>query len=219
MPPVEEWDTFPFDGEMRPRDLLPPVETEKPRFGEGGVDCRRCQASDDEYIWTSERWRVQALASRPASRSWSSSSRASTSPTSATSPTSSLAELGVMLGSGRARGPLGRRDRPRPRLQVGRRRRAPALVVHGPPRADAAADRQLRGDLGRHSAARARGHLAREPRRRRRRAGLGAAESRRQRVERGWEVHGCVRARRRAPSDVHRTGRAPSRAELERADV
>ena len=61
MPPVEEWETFPFDGEMRPRALLPPVETEKPRFGEGGVDCRRCQASDDEYIWTSERWRLLAL--------------------------------------------------------------------------------------------------------------------------------------------------------------
>jgi len=25
MPPVEAWDTFPFDGDMRPRALLPPV--------------------------------------------------------------------------------------------------------------------------------------------------------------------------------------------------
>jgi diadenosine tetraphosphate (Ap4A) HIT family hydrolase len=58
MPPVEEWDTFPFDGEMRPRALLPPVEREDPRFGEGGVDCRRCTLTDDEYIWTSERWRL-----------------------------------------------------------------------------------------------------------------------------------------------------------------
>jgi diadenosine tetraphosphate (Ap4A) HIT family hydrolase len=61
MPPVEEWETFPFDGEMTPRALLPPVEKEQPRFGEGGVDCRRCQASDDDYIWTSERWRLHAL--------------------------------------------------------------------------------------------------------------------------------------------------------------
>ena len=61
MPPVEEWDTFPFDGEMTPRALLPPVEQEKPRQGEGGIDCRRCTASDDEYIWTSERWRLLAL--------------------------------------------------------------------------------------------------------------------------------------------------------------
>ena len=61
MPPVEEWETFPFDGEMRPRALLPPVEKEQPRFGEGGVDCRRCEAPDDDYIWTSERWRLLPL--------------------------------------------------------------------------------------------------------------------------------------------------------------
>ncbi len=40
MPPVEEWETFPFDGEMRPRALQPPVEREEPRHGAGGVDCR-----------------------------------------------------------------------------------------------------------------------------------------------------------------------------------
>jgi len=61
MPPVEEWETFPFDGEMTPRALLPPVEREAPRHGEGGVDCRRCQASDDGYIWTNERWRLNSL--------------------------------------------------------------------------------------------------------------------------------------------------------------
>jgi len=58
MPPVEEWETFPFDGEMRPRELQPPEEKERPRFGEGGVDCRRCAASDDDYIWTNENWRL-----------------------------------------------------------------------------------------------------------------------------------------------------------------
>jgi len=61
MPPVEEWDTFPFDGEMRPRALSPPVEKEKRRFGEGGVDCRRCAATDDEYIWTDEYWRLHGF--------------------------------------------------------------------------------------------------------------------------------------------------------------
>jgi diadenosine tetraphosphate (Ap4A) HIT family hydrolase len=61
MPPVEDWETFPFDGEMTPRTLVPPVEQEKPRQGEGGIDCRRCAASDDEYIWTSERWRLFPL--------------------------------------------------------------------------------------------------------------------------------------------------------------
>jgi diadenosine tetraphosphate (Ap4A) HIT family hydrolase len=58
MPPLDEWDTFPFDGEMRPRALQPPVEREQPRQGEGGVDCRRCAAADDQYLWTNERWRL-----------------------------------------------------------------------------------------------------------------------------------------------------------------
>jgi diadenosine tetraphosphate (Ap4A) HIT family hydrolase len=58
MPPVEEWDTFPFDGEMRPRPLRPPEEVERPRHGEGGVDCGRCAARDDEYLWTNEHWRL-----------------------------------------------------------------------------------------------------------------------------------------------------------------
>ena len=47
MPPVEEWDTFPFDGEMTP-PLLPPVE-QRSRSGSGPIDCRRYR-SDDEYI-------------------------------------------------------------------------------------------------------------------------------------------------------------------------
>jgi diadenosine tetraphosphate (Ap4A) HIT family hydrolase len=61
MPPVEEWETFPFDGEMRPRRLEPPADVDPPRFGVGGVNCSRCAAGDDEYLWTNERWRVFAL--------------------------------------------------------------------------------------------------------------------------------------------------------------
>ena len=61
MPPVEEWDTFPFEGELRPRPLQPPTAREQPRHGEGGTDCRRCAAPDAEYLWTSERWRLTAL--------------------------------------------------------------------------------------------------------------------------------------------------------------
>ena len=61
MPPVDEWETWPFAGELRPRPLAPPVAEDTPRQGAGGVDCRRCEASDDEYLWTSERWRVLGL--------------------------------------------------------------------------------------------------------------------------------------------------------------
>jgi len=57
-PPVDEWETWPFDGEVRPRALAPPEERERPRFGEGGVDCRRCETGDEAYLWTSERWRL-----------------------------------------------------------------------------------------------------------------------------------------------------------------
>jgi diadenosine tetraphosphate (Ap4A) HIT family hydrolase len=56
MPPVEEWDTFPFEGDMRPRPLLPPVAAERPRLGVGGVDCFRCEMTDDDCVWTNERW-------------------------------------------------------------------------------------------------------------------------------------------------------------------
>jgi diadenosine tetraphosphate (Ap4A) HIT family hydrolase len=61
MPPVEEWETFPFDGEMRPRPLAPPAEVDTPRRGEGGVDCDRCGGPDGDFFWTSERWRLRAI--------------------------------------------------------------------------------------------------------------------------------------------------------------
>ena len=60
-PPVEEWDTWPFEGPVRPRELQPPEQQERPRHGEGGVDCSRCAAADDEYLWTNERWRLWAF--------------------------------------------------------------------------------------------------------------------------------------------------------------
>src|ERR671934_23366 len=58
MPPVQKWDSFPFDGEMRPRPLRPPVEREAPREGEGAVDCNACTWPDERYIWTNETWRL-----------------------------------------------------------------------------------------------------------------------------------------------------------------
>jgi diadenosine tetraphosphate (Ap4A) HIT family hydrolase len=61
MPPVETWETFPFDGTLQPRALQPPVKREEPRRGAGGVDCWNCAASDDEFVWVSERWRLLPL--------------------------------------------------------------------------------------------------------------------------------------------------------------
>jgi diadenosine tetraphosphate (Ap4A) HIT family hydrolase len=59
-PPVEDWETWPFDGAVLARTLRPPEERERPRHGEGGIDCFRCQAPDDDYLWTDERWRLWA---------------------------------------------------------------------------------------------------------------------------------------------------------------
>jgi hypothetical protein len=64
LPPLGDWETFPFDGEMRPRALRPPTEEDPAREGAGGVDCHGCTAADDEYLWTNERWRLIAP-SRP----------------------------------------------------------------------------------------------------------------------------------------------------------
>jgi diadenosine tetraphosphate (Ap4A) HIT family hydrolase len=61
MPPVEEWETFPFDGEIRPRGLRPPAEDEKSRHGEGGVDCHACSKVADDLIWADEHWQLTAI--------------------------------------------------------------------------------------------------------------------------------------------------------------
>jgi diadenosine tetraphosphate (Ap4A) HIT family hydrolase len=61
MPPVETWETFPFDGDLRSRALLPPVAREPSRHGEGGIDCRSCNAPDSDFAWTTERWRLRGL--------------------------------------------------------------------------------------------------------------------------------------------------------------
>src|SRR5688572_26629349 len=60
MPPVEDWETFPFEGDMRPRALLPPA-AEQPRKGVGGVDCTRCAMTDADCVWTDEHWLLHPL--------------------------------------------------------------------------------------------------------------------------------------------------------------
>jgi hypothetical protein len=61
MPAVDEWATFPFDGEIRLRELSPPLALERPRQGLGGIDCDACSAADDGCIWTSDRWRLRPI--------------------------------------------------------------------------------------------------------------------------------------------------------------
>lgn len=60
-PPVEEWESWPFQGTVVPKVLDPPVEHEEPRHGENGVGCRACSSPDDAYAWTNERWRLSPI--------------------------------------------------------------------------------------------------------------------------------------------------------------
>ena len=61
MPPVEQWVSFPFEGELRVRELLPPVAEEPPRSGEDGSGCWRCETGDSDAIWSDERWILSPL--------------------------------------------------------------------------------------------------------------------------------------------------------------
>ena len=55
-PPVEDWETWPFEGGVRPRALAPPEPEERELRGAGGVDCWACTAPDEEFLWTDEGW-------------------------------------------------------------------------------------------------------------------------------------------------------------------
>lgn len=59
-PPIAEWDTCPWDGDVRIRPLQPPAEAETPREGTDGVDCRICARPDRDAIWRNERWTVRS---------------------------------------------------------------------------------------------------------------------------------------------------------------
>jgi diadenosine tetraphosphate (Ap4A) HIT family hydrolase len=58
LPPVADWQTFPFDGDLRVRELVPPVAAEAPRSGESEGDCWRCAQGESDVIWSTEHWTV-----------------------------------------------------------------------------------------------------------------------------------------------------------------
>ena len=58
MPPVVEWQSFPFDGDLRVRELMPPIEREAPRSGVDADECWRCRQGDADAIWENENWVV-----------------------------------------------------------------------------------------------------------------------------------------------------------------
>ncbi|MFD7629195.1 HIT family protein [Streptomyces sp. NPDC059851] len=59
---IPMWETFPFEGELRVRELEPPVLPEPPRNGEHGPDgCEACVRPDGDHLWTDEHWRLQGI--------------------------------------------------------------------------------------------------------------------------------------------------------------
>ena len=47
---------FPFEGDLKVRPLLPPVEAEPARHGVDPSECRTCAHAEGEAIWSDERW-------------------------------------------------------------------------------------------------------------------------------------------------------------------
>jgi diadenosine tetraphosphate (Ap4A) HIT family hydrolase len=60
VPSYADWDSFPYEGELRVRPVEDVVLPEPPRSGEGGVDCGACAAPDDQYVWTDADWRLRS---------------------------------------------------------------------------------------------------------------------------------------------------------------
>jgi len=61
-PALEEWDTFPFEGDIRPRTLEQPSPEDVSRAGQGGIECDGCATPDEKFLWTDANWRVRPTA-------------------------------------------------------------------------------------------------------------------------------------------------------------
>ncbi|WP_084752260.1 hypothetical protein [Micromonospora avicenniae] len=61
VPDFTQWPSFPFEGDLRVKQIDDPVPVEPPRKGEGNRECIACGAPDEAYIWVGERWRVRAM--------------------------------------------------------------------------------------------------------------------------------------------------------------
>ena len=160
------WEVFPFEQDgLRVVPLAPPVLPEPPRLGEGGRPCPGCSA-DQAVVWSDEHWRLKQLGgesgvplrARP---------RVDRAPRPGRSPRRPGRGTGPAHRPDRARDRGAAAHRPRARLPLGRRRRAPARLLLRPPGRIPPAARHLPGALGR-SAARRPGRRSR-PRRGRRR--------------------------------------------------
>jgi len=58
LPPVTDWETFPFEGDLHVRMVQPPEAAEAPRAGEGDQPCWRCANERENVIWRNDAWLV-----------------------------------------------------------------------------------------------------------------------------------------------------------------
>lgn len=57
MPAMDDWHTFPFEGDLRVRPFLPPTESERMRSGEEpGSECWACAQGAEKAIWSDDNW-------------------------------------------------------------------------------------------------------------------------------------------------------------------
>lgn len=61
VPPLGDWVTWPFDGEVTVRELAPPAETERELHGAGGTGCSTCDAGIEGALWHDDHWFVRPL--------------------------------------------------------------------------------------------------------------------------------------------------------------
>lgn len=58
MTPAATWDVFPWEGDMVPKVLQPPLAAEEQRLGEGDRPCWCASREPEHTIWGNARWVV-----------------------------------------------------------------------------------------------------------------------------------------------------------------
>jgi hypothetical protein len=56
---IRNWGNFPYSGEISVTQLDQPVLPEPPRGGVEAADCPVCRKPDEDYLWTSDHWRLR----------------------------------------------------------------------------------------------------------------------------------------------------------------
>ena len=146
MPDVDTWDTFPFEGELRVRPLLPPTESEPPRARRRGrVGVPGVCHGAEKAIWSDDNWLLLPIRGQRASGRRH--SRATGPPRLPGARRRAGGGARADAHSRRARDSHDRRHRPRPHGKWGDGSYHAHVWFFAPPRPPPAADRKLHVDL------------------------------------------------------------------------